>query len=111
MLGTKGRAVVLRHQIEGETNWAYSRRKKRANPNMYDAEHQELFAGIRSGNHINNGIYMSYSTMMAIMGREACYTGREITWDDAIQSNQDLTPSRYDWGEIEVPRVAKPGVA
>lgn len=108
VLGTKGRAAVLRHEIKGETNWSYPRRR---NPSMYDVEHQELFAGIRSGNHINNGIYMSYSTMMAIMGREACYTGSEITWDDAINSNQDLSPTHYEWGEIQMPQVAMPGVA
>jgi hypothetical protein len=34
-----------------------------------------------AGEHINNGVYMSYSTLLAIMGRMACYTGQEITWD------------------------------
>ena len=35
---------------------------------------------IRAGKPINNGDYMCKSTLMAIMGRMASYTGQEITW-------------------------------
>jgi predicted dehydrogenase len=107
ILGTKGRAKVLKHVIEGETPWKYNGPKP---PSMYDVEHVELFDGIRKGTPINNGEYMSYSTMMAIMGREACYTGKTITWDDAINSDQDLSPAGYLWGDVETPAVAIPGV-
>ena len=107
VLGTKGRARVLKHTIEGERDWRYPGPK---GPSMYDNEHREFFAGIRAGNLINNGEYMSYSTLLAIMGREACYTGQEITWDEAINSTQDLTPAEYQWGDVEVPAVARPGV-
>ena len=48
-------------------------------------EHNELFASIRSGKPINNGDYMASSTMMAIMGRMACYTGQTITWDQCLE--------------------------
>ena len=109
VLGSNGRARVLDFTIEsGGSKWRYPGR--RTKPSMYDVEHQELFAGIRSGNHINNGEYMSYSTLLAIMGREACYTGQNITWEDALNSEQDLTPSEYKWGDVPVPQVAKPGV-
>ena len=77
---------------------------------MYENEHQELFAGIRSGNHINNGVYMSYSTLLAIMGRMVCYTGQEITWDQALNSKEDLTPESYEWGDVKTPEVAMPGI-
>ncbi|MCH5374507.1 MAG: gfo/Idh/MocA family oxidoreductase, partial [Planctomycetes bacterium] len=77
---------------------------------MYDIEHQELFAGIRSGNHINNGEYMSYSTLMAIMGRMACYTGQEIAWDAAMNSQEDLSPAKYEWGDVKARDVAMPGI-
>jgi hypothetical protein len=78
---------------------------------MYDVEHQELFANIRSGmKPINNGKYMSQSTLMAIMGREACYTGQEITWEQALESETSLGPAEYAWGPIETPDVATPGV-
>jgi myo-inositol 2-dehydrogenase / D-chiro-inositol 1-dehydrogenase len=105
VLGTKGRARVLKNRIEGENEWRFKGNK----PSMYDVEHKELFAGIRSGNIINNGDYMCSSTLLAIMGREACYTGKTITWEEATNSQQDLTPEAYTWGDIATPTVAVPG--
>jgi predicted dehydrogenase len=79
--------------------------------NLYQAEHDELFAGIRSGKLINNGEYMAKSTLLAIMGRMAAYTGQQITWEMALNSKEDLTPPRYDWDvSLPVPPVAVPGV-
>lgn len=105
MLGTKGRCEVLRHAIEGENAWRYQGPKG----NMYQVEHNELFAAIRSGNPINNGQYMTSSTMMAILGRMATYTGKTITWDEALASQESLAPPAYDWISLEVPPVAMPG--
>ena len=76
----------------------------------YQAEHDELFASIRAGTPINNGEYMAKSTLLAIMGRMATYTGQEITWDMAWNSKEDLSPPQYAWGELETPSVAIPGV-
>jgi hypothetical protein len=53
---------------------------------------------------------MAKSTMMAIMGRMAAYTGQTLTWDQCLNSSEDLTPKRYEWGEVPVPTVAKPGL-
>jgi predicted dehydrogenase len=77
---------------------------------MYQAEHNELFASIRSGRPINNGEYMAKSTLMAILGRMAAYTGQVITWEQALNSRQDLSPPRYAWDvRLPVPPVAMPG--
>jgi len=76
---------------------------------MYQTEHEELIASIRAGKPINNGEYMAKSSMLAIMGRMATYTGGKITWDQAINSKQDLTPAKYEWGPLEFPQVAIPG--
>jgi hypothetical protein len=78
--------------------------------NFYQTEHDELFASIRKGTPINNGDYMSYSTLLAIMGRMAAYTGQQISWEDALNSKENLTPAKYDWGAIETPPIAIPGV-
>jgi hypothetical protein len=78
---------------------------------MYDVEHKEMFAGIRSGSIINNGDYMSYSTMMAIMGRMATYTGQVITGEDALASKEDLTPAEYAWGAVNLPHATTTGIA
>ncbi len=106
ILGTKGKAQILRNSIQGTEEWRFRGEK----PSMYDLEHEALFAGIRSGKHINNGVYMARSTMMAIMGRMACYTGQKITWDQALNSTEDLTPAKYEWGDVPSPAVAMPGV-
>jgi hypothetical protein len=77
---------------------------------MYQTEHDELFASIRANRPINNGEYMTKSTLLAIMGRMAAYTGELITWDMAMKSKEDLSPPAYDWKiKLEVPAVAMPG--
>jgi myo-inositol 2-dehydrogenase/D-chiro-inositol 1-dehydrogenase len=95
IFGTKGRAILpSRPRIEGQTKWAY----KAAKPvSMYDVEHAELFAAIRSGKPINNSNYMFTSTMLGILAQMVCYTGQEITWEQAMQSKLSLAPSRYAW--------------
>jgi predicted dehydrogenase len=109
VMGTRGRCDVMAHTITGENPWRF-REPRAQRRDMYQTEHNELFAGIRSGNPINNGEYMAKSTLMAIMGRMACYTGQTITWEDALNSREDLTPSAYQWGPMPVPPVARPGV-
>jgi predicted dehydrogenase len=109
IFGTKGRVDVMKHIVydhKGDEVWRYRGPK----PNMYQVEHNELFASIRSGKPINNGHYMTHSTMMGVIGRMAAYTGQRITWDQAINSKLDLTPPNYDWGPIEVAPVAMPGI-
>jgi predicted dehydrogenase len=90
-LGTKGTADILKNRIDGANAWRYSGPKT----NMYDVEHRELFAAIRSGKPINNGVYMARSTMLAILGRMATYSGQVVTWQDALNSKQSLAPDRY----------------
>jgi predicted dehydrogenase len=109
-VGTKGHANIdeSRHglyivsdkkrEYEGERN------------KFYQTEHDELFASIRNGKPINNGEYMAYSTLLAIMGRMATYTGQKITWEQALNSKEDLTPDKYEWGQIAAPAIAIPGV-
>jgi predicted dehydrogenase len=77
---------------------------------MYQNEHNELIAGIRSGKPIYNGDYMSKSTLMAIIGRMATYTGQVITWDKALQSKEDLSPHKHEFGPLPVAAVARPGI-
>ena len=69
-----------------------------------------MFAAIRAGKPINNGEYMAKSTLLAIMGRMATYTGQEITWEQALHSKEDLRPEQYAWGEAPEAPIAVPGV-
>src|SRR5262249_46524156 len=106
VIGTQGVADIQKHAIKGKNPWSKARDRK---DNMYQNEHDELFAAIRASKPINNGEYMCNSTLMAILGRMATYTGEAITWEQALNSKEDLTPAKYEWGNLPVPPVARPG--
>ena len=108
--GTKGRCVVDcsrgTHRIVGDQSWNYEGDKN----DMYQTEHDELFAAIRATKPINHGPWMAQSTMLAIAGRMAAYTGQTITWEQAMNSKESLMPADLRWdAPIEVPSVAIPG--
>ena len=107
--GTQGSCQVIANKIfdrKGNVTWQFRGKSK----NMFHAEHDELFASIRSGKPINNGLYMARSSMLAILGRMATYTGQTITWTKALESQQDLTPEKYEWGPAPKSSVAVPGI-
>ena len=92
--------------ITGKERWRYSGAKK----DMYQVEHNELFASIRKGAPINDGVWMANSTLMAIMGRMAAYTGQEITWEMALNSQEMLVPEKLDWSmNLPIAPMAVPG--
>jgi myo-inositol 2-dehydrogenase / D-chiro-inositol 1-dehydrogenase len=105
--GTKGKVLVDctrgLHQIDGVEKWRYQGEQN----DMYQTEHDELFASIRNGKPMNDGEWMAQSTLLAIMGRMAAYTGQEITWDMALNSQETLGPDHYSW-DLEVPVAAVP---
>jgi len=78
--------------------------------NIYVTEHQEMYAALRAGKVINHGEHMSKSTLLAILGRMATYTGKRITWDQAMNSQEDLSPAKYEWGPAPEAEIAIPGV-
>ena len=112
VLGTKGRASLSDREnglsIRAANEWAYPWPGNQ----MYQTEHDEMFASIRSGKPLNNGEYMAKSTLLAIMGRMAAYTGQQVTWEMALGSKEDLTPPKYDWDvKLPDPPVSLPGIA
>ena len=109
VFGTDGQAQVLRNVIEPTQGAAWRFDRTPDMPGMYDSEHQELFRAIRKGTPINNGNYMCNSTLAAIMGREACYTGQKLVWDEFLKSNLKLGPDQLDWNTAPTCAVAMPG--
>lgn len=107
VVGTKGSAKVLSFELTNQNG--KQDLKIKGKPSMYDLEHVELFRAIRAGTPINNGTYMSYATLMAIMGREASYTGKRITWDQLMADETVLGPDNYEWGDYTPAKVALPG--
>jgi len=108
--GTLGTADIMKHRITGKNTWQHRARKGDRGEDMYQNEHDELFASIRAGKPINDGEWMAQSTMMAIMGRMATYTGQEITWAMAMDSKENLSPEKYEFGPLPKPVVAQPGI-
>lgn len=114
VLGNRGSALLAERpngiRITADDEWIFRDGSGQQAKNMFQVEHDELFASIRNSKPINNGEYMAKSSLLAIMGRMATYTGQEITWDMAWNSKEDLSPARYEWGDIATPSVAVPGV-
>jgi predicted dehydrogenase len=109
ILGTKGQAIIGRGpnpRIIGANEWTYSGQKY----DMYQREHDLLFQAIRKGEVMNDGDRMCASTMLGIMGRMAAYTGQQITWEQALNSQERIFPDNLDWnGKLDVPPLALPG--
>ncbi len=106
--GTKGVARLSggRARLTGPTPWRFSG----GQTNPYIQEHKDLQASIRgTGSYLNEGQRVAESTLTAIMGREAAYTGKMITWDDALNSDQDLMPEIEAFATMGQPGVAVPG--
>jgi predicted dehydrogenase len=110
--GTKGQADLMNRRIIGENKWRYNSKKR--DPSMYDAEHKVFFEHIRNNKAFNNGEVSVISTGLALMGRMSAYTGRRVYWDypkkpSLMTSQEDLTPSNYDWADIAMRPVPIPG--
>jgi predicted dehydrogenase len=92
--GTKGTARIDRYQITAAGDpWRY----RGPQPDPYQVEHDDLFASIRAGSPINEAEQGAKSSMTSILGRMCTYSGKEITWDEAIHSNISLAPEEFSF--------------
>jgi predicted dehydrogenase len=92
-------------RIDGKKPWRF----EGDNPNPYVQEHVALLGAIAEGRTVNEGKRVAESTLTAIMGRLAAYTGQSITWEQAMASQLDLTPPKLEFGALPVAEVAMPG--
>jgi predicted dehydrogenase len=92
-------------RITGENAWNYE--GPRNDP--YQTEHDDFFASIRSGKPLAEGQMVAESTLTAIMGRMATYSGKQITWDEALNSDEKWGPDSYEFGPLPVDPVPMPG--
>jgi len=105
--GTLTLAGSLPPRVTGKNPWTWSGEKY----DMYQREHDVLFAAIRKNTPVNNGKRMATSTLLAMMGRMAAYTGQQITWEQAMNSQEVLVPEHLDWnGSLPVRPRAQPGI-
>jgi predicted dehydrogenase len=104
VVGTKG-SSNCGNAINGSNGFYFQSDR----PNPYELEHKHLIEAIRGGKPINEGRQVAESTLTAIMGRMSAYTGQEITWQQALESQESLMPDKLEFGELAVAPVATPG--
>jgi predicted dehydrogenase len=96
VIGTKGRCNVGDGTITGANAWR-APREVRQGHDAYQIEHHDLFDAIRNDKPFNEGFFGAYSSMMSVIGRMATYSGKEIEWDKAFNSEIDVMPKTYAW--------------
>ncbi len=104
VVGTKGSSNCA-GWIDGETKWKY----EGPSPSPTVQEHADLIASIRAGRPLNEAKRIAESVLTAIMGRMSAYTGQEITWEQALNSQENLMPAKLEFGPLPVAPVAVPG--
>jgi myo-inositol 2-dehydrogenase / D-chiro-inositol 1-dehydrogenase len=109
IVGTKGAYILSpgNYRTKGGTAGGRVRIEHERNP--YEQEHIDLIDSIRSGNPLMELQTVAESTLTAIMGRMSAYTGKEVSWDQALNSKLDLTPKSLEFGPCPTPAVAVPG--
>lgn len=105
--GTKGTARTVDgsvYMVDGKQ--VLSRQEEKSATNPYVQEHTDLIESIRKGTPLNELQNVAFSTLTAIMGRHAAYTGKQVTWDFLLnKSKEDLVPDKLEWN-MSLPSVA-----
>ena len=99
--GTKGSIEIGKGEItdlEGRSQYKYPRLGQ--DPNPYQVEHNLLFKSIREGKVIADAENGAMSTLTAILGRMATYTGKKITLEQAMNSKLQLMPEEVTWDTL-----------
>jgi len=107
-VGTKGLAYLDSGNavIKGENPFTYDG----PSPDPCIRQHADQIAAIRQAKPLNEGVRIAESTMTCIMGRMSAYTGRRLSWDWVMNASKlDLSPPKYEFGELPMPPVAIPG--
>tara|TARA_R110002049_G_scaffold27321_2_gene93994 strand:+ start:57419 stop:58753 length:1335 start_codon:yes stop_codon:yes gene_type:complete len=110
--GTKGSSDPS-GQIFGANEWQYVERDssgvKKKNPNAkgHQLEQDDLIAALGRGEIYNEGEYGAHSTLTAILGREACYSGKIVKWDELLEKGRDLAPGIDDYTLDSTPPVVR----
>ncbi|OGC02703.1 hypothetical protein A2V82_03200 [candidate division KSB1 bacterium RBG_16_48_16] len=119
IMGTKGSSNCQNtlYKRDGSVVWSYAYPKGKSGEeggevkvSPYVQEHIDLVTAIRTNKPINEAENTAISTLSAIMGRMSAYTGREVTWDEAMESSLKLGPDSFAWGSVQINKaVPVPG--
>ena len=106
--GTEGFADAkgIIYNLKGEEIWKYPAPAE-GDPDLtwkvkdpFVQEHINLVTAIRSGNTINDAEAQVNSTLITIMGRMSAYTGRDVTWEEVMNSDLYLGPKTHAFGPV-----------
>ena len=107
IVGTKGRFYSNGYRFTGEKK----ERVRVQDGNAYVHEHVDLLESIVAGKPLNELKQVAESTLTAIMGRMSAYTGKAVTWEQALESKLDTFPQSLDLkGSLAEPEFPRPGV-
>ncbi len=110
--GTKGFCQADKHLINGQRVLTdlTDEQKSKAGVDPYVQEHTDLITSIREDKPLNELQNVAFSTLTAILGRMAAYTGKTVTWEQALHTKEDTFPTKLSWDmKIDVPPVPVPG--
>jgi predicted dehydrogenase len=105
--GTEGMARMHSgfSEIRGAKAWRFAGKQ----PDPYTQEHVDLQNAILNDTPLNEAEQVAHSTLCAIMGRMAAYSGKDVTWEQAMNSTEVLMPDSVEFGARPVAPVAVPG--
>jgi myo-inositol 2-dehydrogenase / D-chiro-inositol 1-dehydrogenase len=112
VVGTKGYTNCENtiYDLSGKVVWQYQERGQppgRTRFTPYELEHVDFVTAIRANEPLNEAEHFAHATLTAIMGRTAAYTGKQVKWDEIMDSNERLGPTDYAMGpvpfKVEVP--------
>ncbi len=107
IVGTLGSAVPgMIKDLDGKVTWRY----RGENNDSYQTEHDVLVKHIMEDKPINNAYYTAEATLTAIMGRMATYSGAEVTWEQALNSDLDTMPKALAWDAEPGPKMGADGL-
>jgi predicted dehydrogenase len=106
LVGSKGTWSSNGYRFTGESKT----RIREMGKNPYVQEHTDLIDSIRAGKPLNELKTVAESTLTAIMCRMSAYTGKAVTWEQALNSKEDTMAKNLAFGPNPVPKVAIPGV-
>jgi Predicted dehydrogenases and related proteins len=121
IMGTEGytNCVNTIWNMDGSVKWKFEYPKDENGNEMtqvkippYVQEHMHLVHAIRTGNYVNQAEETAHSTLAAIMGRTAAYTGKKVTWEEMFKSDMELGPKEFVFGPVDMQfEVPVPGTA
>ncbi len=108
IVGTNGfaNAKGMIYNLKGEEIWKYPHPEEGSTDETWKVtdpfvqEHINLVTGIRTGNTVNDGEAQVNSTLITIMGRMSAYTGKDVTWDELMNSDLSLGPKVFEFGPV-----------